>query len=186
MNPAVKPLTRLAILIGCLALAVASAGVYWRWYYGNYHAVIGGELYRSAQLSVAELKRHLGEDHIATVINLRVPGDAGWWRNEKAACSNLNVAHIDFPLQGGVMPTTAQTAALADLLKSCKTPLLIHCRHGADRTGLAVAIYLADVKGRAPEDAARTAFSAQYGHLPWLFRSVQIYDDAFRAHSGRL
>ena len=54
---------------------------------------------------------------------------------------------------------------LIDTLRSCPYPLLIHCKSGADRTGLASALYLMIRRGVPPEQA-EDAFTLEHGHVP--------------------
>ena len=53
---------------------------------------------------------------------------------------------------------------LIDLFARCHYPLLIHCKSGSDRTGLASALYLMVGRGIGPERASR-AFTLHYGHV---------------------
>ena len=57
-----------------------------------------------------------------------------------------------------------RAAQLAALLRDAPKPVLIHCRSGADRTGLEPALYLAAVAGSS-EDAAEGQISLYYGHV---------------------
>jgi protein tyrosine/serine phosphatase len=60
----------------------------------------------------------------------------------------------------------AQLAKLTDALRDAPKPLLIHCRAGSDRTGLASAIYVA-THGGSYHDAQKQ-LSLYYGHFPYL------------------
>lgn len=53
---------------------------------------------------------------------------------------------------------------LATLLRDAPKPLLIHCRSGSDRTGLASAIYLNQVANIDQETAERQ-LSLRFGHI---------------------
>ena len=50
------------------------------------------------------------------------------------------------------------------ILRDAPKPLLIHCRSGADRTGLASVIYQAVIKGM-DEDRAESQLSLRFGHF---------------------
>ena len=52
------------------------------------------------------------------------------------------MAFYDFPISATKRPTRRELLVLIDTLRSCPYPLLIHCKSGADRTGLASALYL--------------------------------------------
>ena len=75
------------------------------------------------------------------------------------------VIFYDFPLNATRRPTRRQLLTLIDTLKTCPYPLLIHCKSGADRTGLASALYRMIVRNEPPDRAER-AFSIEFGHIP--------------------
>lgn len=171
---------RWAVLSVCaIGLSLGLAAVFWLGVYDNYHPVVEGELYRCGQMSPAGLRRRLTADRIATVINLRPETNETWWAEETRICREMGVTHVDVPLAGDRPPTAARIEALVNAMRSAAKPALVHCEHGADRTSFASALYLLAVKG-APYETARRAFSPRYGHLPWVFRSVECFDTAFR------
>jgi hypothetical protein len=66
-----------------------------------------------------------------------------------------------------------QVAQLADALRDAPKPLLIHCRAGSDRTGLACALYVASHGGSYRD--AQDQLSLFYGHFPYFgSRSVAM------------
>ena len=160
------------------ALALLAAALWWLTGYDNYHVVIPGELYRSGQMSANRLLAHAAADRLATVINLRPETNQPWHTTEVAACAGQHITHIDFPLAGDKAPTRDRMQALMTLMRTAPKPLLIHCEHGADRTGLAVALYLSAVNGR-PRAEAKRALSIRYGHS--LFFGMDCFDKAFDA-----
>jgi uncharacterized protein (TIGR01244 family) len=162
-------------LAGVVAVGVVASSVWWWGWDDNYHAVIRGELYRSAQMSAPRLREHLVRDGLRTVINLRPETNALWHAQEKQACQLAGVEFIDFPLVGDRAPSSQQTAALVTVLRQARRPVLVHCAHGADRTSFAVALYLLGIAG-VPENQACTAFSIRYGHM--AFTRVGCFDDA--------
>lgn len=64
-------------------------------------------------------------------------------------------------------PDTAQRTQVLDALRSSPTPILIHSKAGADRSGLASALYELEIAAKTPEVAVRQ-LSFAYGHFPWL------------------
>lgn len=168
-------------LLALLLLFAALLG--WAVWSGNYHMVLHGELYRSGQLSAAQLERHIRHDHIRSIINLRgaSPGSR-WYRQELAVARDEGVAHADVDMSSDVPLTEAQMKSLVALMTRLPKPLLLHCLGGADRTSLAAALYLYAIKG---EPAARAAgqLGMRYGHFPYLFRAgVAAMDDSFRRY----
>jgi hypothetical protein len=71
-------------------------------------------------------------------------------------------------------PQRRELLTLLDLFEHCSYPLLIHCKSGSDRTGLATALYLMSRKAVAPERALR-AFALTYGHIP-LFGPEHLHE----------
>jgi len=54
----------------------------------------------------------------------------------------------------------------AELAPPRGRPVLFHCRSGADRTGLAAALYLMECEGEPLERAWGKGLSIVYGHVP--------------------
>lgn len=137
---------------------------------GNFHAVVPRELYRSAQLSADALARYKIEYGIRTVVNLRGanPGK-DWYDTEIAAADKMGIRHIDFRMSASHELSDPETAALMNLLRTAEKPVLIHCQAGADRSGLAAALYLGAISHQGRQ-ASEGQLSLAYGHisLPWL------------------
>lgn len=133
----------------------------------NFHAVVPGELYRSAQLSGSHLERHIRAEHIRTVINLRGPNPgSAWYDDEVRTCERLGVAHIDVRISARELPPPAEAALLMAALHDAPRPLLVHCKNGADRSGLACAAYLIAERGVDAPTAASDQLHLWYGHMP--------------------
>ncbi len=77
------------------------------------------------------------------------------------------MAFYDLPLSAVRRPTRRELLWLIDALVSAPPPVLIHCRAGADRTGLATVVYNLSVLGLPPEQAMR-GFTVFHGHFPIL------------------
>ena len=66
---------------------------------------------------------------------------------------------VDIKLEGGFAPAKER---LLDAYDSANRPLIIHCRSGADLTGLAAALY--KLSQGSPVDEARQDLSFRYLH----------------------
>ncbi|MFS8115963.1 dual specificity protein phosphatase family protein [Rhizobium jaguaris] len=145
----------------------------------NFHPVIAGELYRSSQPSaatIAELQKKYG---IKTIINLRGDNSGrSWYDNEVAQAKELNINHIDFKMSANHELPQARAAQLVEIMRDAPKPLLIHCQAGADRTGLASALYLAAI-AKTGEATAEGQMSIMYGHLPLSFTGAYAMDRTF-------
>jgi protein tyrosine/serine phosphatase len=137
---------------------------------GNFHTVIAGQLYRSAQPSAAQLERYISANGIKTVINLRGDGgNAKWWAEEVAVSDRLGVRHVDFGMSAYKVLSRDRADKLLAIMRDAPKPILIHCLSGSDRTGLASVLYsqqIANVK----EDVAEKQLSFAFGHvgIPYL------------------
>jgi protein tyrosine/serine phosphatase len=131
----------------------------------NFHAIVAGEAYRSAQPTADEIRTYRDKYQIATIVNLRgaAPGQA-WYDEEVKAATELGIRHIDFAMNARTELTQQQLLALIALLQSAPKPVLIHCKEGSDRTGLASALYLAALAG-ATEPVSEAQLSVLYGHI---------------------
>ena len=70
-------------------------------------------------------------------------------------------------------------AALVALMRSVPKPVLIHCLSGADRTGLASALLLADLDH--DEKAAERQISFRYGHIAIPHTAAWPMDQSWEA-----
>ena len=76
--------------------------------------------------------------------------------------------------------TQAEAADLIGILKRAEKPVLIHCKAGADRTGLAAALYVAAV-AKLGETAAENQISIRYGHISLPVSATYAIDRTFEA-----
>ncbi|MFT4184751.1 MAG: dual specificity protein phosphatase family protein [Rhizobium sp.] len=180
------PLSRRLRRIGRVALlavspfALVAGGFYAHMLWTtNFHPVIAGEVYRSSQPSaatIAELQKQYG---IKTIINLRGNNKGhAWYDSEVAQAKELNINHIDFGMSSSHELTQDQAARLVEIMRDAPKPLLIHCQAGADRTGLASALYLAAI-AKTGEATAEGQMSIIYGHLPLSFTHAYAMDRTF-------
>lgn len=137
---------------------------------GNFHEVLAGQLYRSNQPSVEELVRYTRENGIRTVINLRGANESqAWYRDEIETARDLGLNHIDFGMSASRELDMNEVNQLVAIMRDAPKPILIHCKAGADRTGLATALYLSRV-ALLSEEEAESQLSVRYGHIgiPYL------------------
>ena len=131
---------------------------------GNFHEVIAGELYRSAQPSGADVNAYAKNHGIRTILNLRNEKRTEWYTDEQKAAADNGITLIDFPMSSSRELPIAEAQKLAKIMADAPKPLLIHCEHGANRTGLASAIYVGAVE-KLSETAAEFQLSPYYGNF---------------------
>ena len=117
-------------------------------------AEIAPGVWRSNQPSAKRLARHAA-DGIKTVINLRGAARQSFWLFEAEACAAHGMTLHDLNMSARQLPSRTRLLQLHHLLTTAPRPMLIHCKSGADRTGLAAALYLIWVEGRPLEQAQR-------------------------------
>nr|WP_245304823.1 dual specificity protein phosphatase family protein [Rhizobium multihospitium] len=143
---------------------------------GNFHAVIPGELYRSAQLSPTQIETYVRENGIRSIVNLRGENlKHDWYNQEVKTAQRLGVEHIDFKMSARKIMTPDRADQLVDILRSAPKPILIHCQAGADRTGLVAVIYSQKIAGMSAKAAAEQ-LSITYGHIgiPYLSKTYAM------------
>lgn len=109
----------------------------------------------------------LAERGVRTVISLRGRGANPWSLLEAEACERYGIELHCVALKAKASPNRDALLELISLFRRVEKPLLIHCKSGADRAGLASAIYLMVIDGE-PVSRARRMLAARYLHLPFL------------------
>ena len=176
----VRKFVKATLLFGVLP-ALAICGLFYAYLLEttNFHPVIAGEVYRSSQPSAATIAQLHSEYGIRTIINLRGENTGhGWYDREMAQAKELDINHIDFRMSSRHELTQEQAAKLVQLMRDAPKPLLIHCQAGADRTGLASALYLAAIS-KTSENVAENQMSIYYGHIPLSINSAYAMDRTF-------
>jgi protein tyrosine phosphatase (PTP) superfamily phosphohydrolase (DUF442 family) len=153
----------LGVLLGAaLAIAVEIGRMFLD---RNRHEVIPGRVYRSAQLSPDELERYVRKHNIRTVVNLRGRPASDWYPAEARATQTLGISQEDITTSASRLPPIGEVRQLIDVFDHSEYPMLIHCQQGADRTGLAAAIYML-LHTDADFAKAFRQCSPRYGHVP--------------------
>jgi uncharacterized protein (TIGR01244 family) len=177
-----KPLTgRRQRLHAWLSMLLADHGLI-RLVYPNRHRV-DNKLWRSAQPLPRDIA-WAARNGIRTVVNLRGGREFGCWPLEKEACEAAGIRLVDMPLYARGVPRVEAIRWARALFDSIEYPALIHCKSGADRTGLAAALYLLLHRGR-PLAEARAQLHARYGHFRWTATGVlDAFFDLYERHAA--
>lgn len=161
------PRLRRVLLRSGLTLGVMWLGVQILWVFAgpNFHTVVPGVCYRSAQPTSGQLERFVRLHGIRTVVNLRGqnPGQP-WFQEEVAAAKRLGVKLLNVPMSSHQRPDEMMFRQLLRTLDGAERPILLHCFQGADRTGMAAACFLLLYTDQSPDEAARQ-LSVRYGHF---------------------
>lgn len=159
---------RLKFSIAGLTLSLLLSGGYFLYMEEqvNFHPITDGEAYRSAQMDRDELEYYIKKYNIRSIVNLRGENpDTPWYIKEEKVSAEHNVAHYDIALSASREPTDEEVRRLMEIFKSAPRPILIHCQGGADRSGLAAAMWKVMVDKEPKSDAGKQ-LSVLYGHIP--------------------
>lgn len=129
----------------------------------NRHRVAEG-VWRSGQPGPRQL-RAFARGGGRTVISLRAGRRVPTRAREEEVCRALGLAFHTAALRGHRLPTADELRGIADLFATVERPVLLHCQSGADRAGLAAALWLLLVEER-DVGQARRQLSPRYGHNP--------------------
>ncbi len=139
----------------------------------NFGIVEPGAVYRCARPG-RRLRELVETFSLASVLDFergflaRDLGAESWGIAQVRAAGERSIDYYQFPMPFTRRPLREELLALVTLFQRCRYPLLIHCETGADRTGLAVGLYLMAVRCVHPKEAERRAFAPRFGHLPIL------------------
>lgn len=123
--------------------------VWWK----NFHRVDEG-VFRANQPSPARLAefRDMG---IRTVVNLRGPSAFSPYLFEREACRALGLTLVDLHINASSASSRGQFLALVDAFAGLERPFVMHCKSGADRAGMASALWLIAMRGMRVAEARR-------------------------------
>jgi protein tyrosine/serine phosphatase len=135
----------------------------------NFHKVTG-RLYRGAQPQKDGLKK-LASLGIKTIVNLRGEDDNTLAEQQEAKALGLN--YYALPMGGLSRPTNEQVKqALAIINNPENGMVFVHCKHGADRTGVVIACYRMAQENHTAEQARAEA--EKYG-MSWVQLGMKRY-----------
>ena len=126
----------------------------------NLHKV-SPNLYRSAQ-PTAEGMRNLQQLGIKTIVNLRS------FHSDRNLLENTGLGYEHIYMKAWHPEEKEITRFLRIVTQSGRTPVLVHCQHGADRTGTMVALYRVAIQQWTQEEAVREMTEGGFGfHRIW-------------------
>jgi hypothetical protein len=182
-----RRLRRLLAVVVAVALLPPGVEAYRVMFGANFHTVVPGRVYRCSQPSPHALKQMIAEHHIRTVVNLRGSCDPfPWYLDEARTTHRLNVSHEDICFSAGRLPSVSELRHLIEVLDRTAYPIVLHCRRGADRTGLAAAMVLL-LQTALPLEDACGQLGCRYGHVA-VGRTAQLdqflvfYADWLKGH----
>lgn len=102
---------------------------------------------------------------------------------EAEACAELGMRLRNAPLASRKAPKVKGLVLLFDIFDTLDRPALVHCKSGADRTGLAAAIWAIHVEGRSVVEAHK---ALNFKHLHIRMSKTGVLDRFLDAYAARL
>lgn len=145
----------------------------------NFYEVDPGRFYRSAQMTPNELEDVVRDFGIKTVISVRgTPQSIFNFEPEADTLSKLGIHFFKFDLSADYFPPQKDLLEILNLFRDAPKPILVHCRSGADRTGLISAIYQVEEMHKTKAQA-ESQLSFNYWHVrhfhPAMIRFFNVY-----------
>lgn len=137
-------------------------------------------VWRSNQPSPRRLRRYK-KMGIKTVLNLRGEGKRSPYLFERETCDEIDLPLTSFPMQARHLDAPKRLISLLTHFENIEHPFVMHCKSGADRAGLASALYLLHIKGVSINEA-KQQLGLKYIH----FKSFQtgILDHMLEAYEN--
>nr|WP_194300366.1 tyrosine-protein phosphatase [Acetobacter farinalis] len=129
----------------------------------NFHAVVPGKVYRCNHPTPARLKWAMRRFGLKTLVNLRGHRQCGSDALSRNAAARLGLAHVDMAFESRGAPHRDRILRFAGLYQQIAFPMLMHCKSGADRAGLASGLVILFEGGTAEQ--ALKELSWRYGHF---------------------
>ncbi len=142
------------------------------------------DVFRSPQPGEDQLARRILAHDIRTVVCLRGPGDEAG--ASARAAQGTGAGFWNVPLSATRQPRPETLLELWRVAAEAPRPLLLHCRAGVDRTGLAAAIVVLHDTGDLAAARAQLAL-LPHGHLgAFGTEAMDAVLDRFEPYSSRL
>jgi protein tyrosine phosphatase (PTP) superfamily phosphohydrolase (DUF442 family) len=137
-------------------------------------------VWRSNHPTQARLQR-LKARGVRSVLSLRGGGDAAHNATERLWCEELGLTLRSVGMSDKAAPSPENLLHLIESFREIEAPFLIHCKSGADRAGLASAVYLLTMTD-APLAEARKMLSWRFLHLRGS--KAGVLDDVLDAYAA--
>lgn len=129
----------------------------------NFRTVIPGRVYRCNHPTPWRLAMATRRLRLKTLVNLRGHRKCGSDALSRDAARRLGLKHIDMAFESRNAPHRDRIERFEAIYRSITFPMLMHCKSGADRTGLAAGLVILFEGGTARE--ALRQLSWKNGHF---------------------
>lgn len=125
---------------------------------------VSGELYRGDQPSPQGMQ-NLKELGLKTIINLRS------FHSDRDEIGDTGLAYVHITMKAWHPEEKEAVRFLKIVTDPQRTPVLVHCQHGSDRTGTMIAVYRIAVQGWSKAEAIREMTEGGFG-FHWIWSNL--------------
>jgi protein tyrosine/serine phosphatase len=148
----------------CLSRSHLIDHAFLRLFWTNLHEIAPG-VWRSNQPSASRVRRY-ARHGIRAILNLRgTPARLSGGKLAERAAVRSQIGYHTIAISARTLASTQVFLDLLDLFDRIERPFVMHCKSGADRTGLAAAFWLIHCEGR-PVEEAQAMLSLRFLHMP--------------------
>ena len=133
---------------------------------GNFYKV-SDNVYRSEQPSLKEAEQ-LNKIGIKTIINLRS------WHSDQDKIANTDMSEIRIDMRAENI-TDEKIIQILKAIKNSPKPVLIHCWHGSDRTGVVIAMYRLIFQNWTKKQVIEELMKPELNHHYKIYPNIQRY-----------
>lgn len=152
-----------------------------RTFWFNFREIAPG-IYRSNQPTHRRLAA-LKARGVRTILNLRGQDKFAHYLFLKESCDALGLRLVDVKLNATQAPARRRLIELLDAFETIERPFVMHCKSGADRTGLAAALYMMVHEGQS---LAQARAQLSWRHIHFRSGEAGIMDEVLDAYEARL
>lgn len=146
----------------------------------NWAAVIPGRVYRSNHPLPFRLRLAARRFGIRTVFNLRGAAPNPSTALSEGEAARLGLTHVPMAFESRGAPHRERILRFHELYERAEFPILLHCKSGADRAGLAAGLVILFEGGTAAEAARQ--LSLRFLHI--ALSPTGILDALFRLYAA--
>jgi protein tyrosine/serine phosphatase len=136
------------------------------------------QIYRGAQPTAAGFQQ-LEAMGVKTIVSLRATDQ------DAPLLQGTHLRYVWIPMHAFRPDDAAMEHFLLVTADSRQTPFFVHCEHGSDRTGAAIALYRVVHQGWSKSDALAEMRGGDYGFHDLLFQNLVAYVQDFDVEGFR-
>ena len=132
----------------------------------NFHE-IAKNVFRSSQPTMWQLKRLKKKYNLVEIVNLKDENrNCAYFHFEEEKCQELGLKLVNVQIGSREFPTYEDLLSYKKVIEEMQEPVLIHCKAGADRTGIFCTLYQYFKENRDIRDTDQLKLFP-YGHVKY-------------------